>query len=203
MDGPMGLRYPYNEERDILAAAFEIENEQDFHMKELYKHIQRTLYYDEHYKSYWDDDKPEILYFENRLTNGLIEHRIWWRWYRIPGGLKYMRYFIKIDFQTLAMTKKEVIKGGRKFKLDHGTVTIRIQAFLQLDYKDEWGKNWFLKNWDRYFRHRIYLSQIKYHKRELYKKAYKVQEKIKQFLQLETASDREKNFMPQLGLRDQ
>jgi len=196
-----GLRKGGKDPRDILCAAFEIENEQTFHLKELYKYIHDFMYKDEDFVSYWGDDKPEILYFEKQHPNGLREHHVWWRLYKYPEGNKYLRYLFKIDFQTLAMGKKEVIKNGQKFKMDKGDIIIRIQAYLQLDYNDDWQKHWLLKNFDHLFRNRIYRQQIHYQREELYKKAYYIQNKIKQYLQLAMPEKIEASFQPAKGLR--
>ncbi len=197
-----GLRRGGKDPRDILAAAFEVENEQTFHLKELYKYIHDFLWKDESFVSYWGDDKPEILYFEKQNATGVREHHIWWRLYKYPDNNRYIRYFLKIDFQTLAMGKKEIIKNGQKFKMDSGDIIIRIQAYLQLDYKEEWKDNWLLKNFDELFRRKIYKQKIQYHKDELYKKAYEIQNKIKQFLQLAMPGKMETPYQPPKGLRD-
>ena len=194
-------RFLRNDDRDILAAAFEVENEQTFHLKELYKYMHRFLCYDEHFKSFNDDDKPEIFYFERQKPDGAREHHIWWRFYMTPNKSKYYRWLLKFDFQTLYMGKKEVIKNGQKFKLDSGDVIIRIQGYLQLDYKNQWKKHWFLKNWDHYFRKRIYKPTIDYQKQELYKRVYKIQNKVKQYLQLALPEKIPSPYWPKKGMR--
>lgn len=187
--------------KDILAAAFEIENEQTFHLKELYKYIHDFLIEEEQFKSMFDDDKPEVNYFERQFPDGRREHHIWWRFYRCPNGSKYFRRLLKINFQTLNMGKKEVIKNGQKLKLDSGDIIIRMEGYLQLDFKNEWPKHWFLKNWDVYFRKRMYKAQIDLQKAAFYQNMYKIQNKIKQYLDLATSKELPVSFQPQKGMR--
>lgn len=196
-----GLR-PRGDDRDILAVALEIENEQTFHLKLLYKYIHEYVCKDMGYSSYWGDDNPEILFFERTKPDGAQEHHIWWRFYKYPNNSSYLRYFLKIDFQTLVMSKNEIIQNGQKFKMNKGDIILRIQGFLQLDYNDEWRKHWLLKNFDQWFRKRLYRAEIEYHKEYIYKKVYELQNKIKQFLQLARHEKIESPFWPVKGIVD-
>jgi len=198
-DALKGLRP--GDPRDIKVAAFEIENEETFHLKELYKYIHDYICQQEGFVSYYGDDLPEVLYLEKTDGKGFTEHRIWWRFYQYPNNNSYFRYFLKVDLQTIASTKKEVIKNGQKFKLDKTDLTIRVQSWVQLDYKEEWKKHWFLKNMDTIFRNRMYKTQIESFQMELYKATYRIQNKIKQFLQLATEAAMPQPFQPEKGMR--
>jgi hypothetical protein len=189
------------DEREMKVAVFEIENEETFHLKELYKYLHDYLIEEENFVSLWGDDKPEVFFLEKQSSTGSREHHIWWRYLYYPNNSEYLRYVIKIDFQSIAMGKKEVIKDGQKLKLDSGDLIIRVQSFLQLDYKNEWKDHFILKRFDRVFRHYVYKSQIDFYKLDLYKTTYKIQNKIKQFLQLATYGTVVPAWQPEKGMR--
>jgi hypothetical protein len=189
---------------DIKVAALNIESEDTFHMKNLYKLIHdwldeegfTDLYGDRHPKG-----NPEIFYLERiNAASGAKEHRI--RWRCIKSKNSYYRFFLKVDFMTLNMKSIEVMHQGYKMKTDRGDAIINIEAWLQLDYNNEWDKTPFLKNprIKEIFRNRIYKEQIESYKVELYKTAYRLQNTIKQYLKLKTLYEMPKPFHPEKGL---
>jgi hypothetical protein len=184
---------------NILVAKMEIENEDTFHMKNLYKLMHDWLV-EEGFKTIYEDsgdDNPEIFYLERILGSGAKEHRIWWRSLRYPGNSQYYRYFMKIDFMTLNMKSIEVMHQGHKMKTDRGDCIIRIASYLQLDFNKRWKRNSF---WDKVFRNRIYKAQIEAYKVDLYKITYRFQNIIKQYLKLKTLYEVPKPFHPEKGL---
>ncbi len=187
------------ENKDILVAKINVENEDTFHMKNLYKLIHDWLDEEGFKDIYGSRDNPEIFYLEQILASGAKEHRIWWRVIKNPQGAKYYRYFLKIDFMTLNMKSIEVMHQGYKMKTDRGNCMITIEAWLQLDYDDQW-KEGFLKKVDRMFRYRIYREQIESYRVDLYKQTYRLQGVIKQYLKLKTIYEMPKPFHPEKGL---
>jgi len=185
-------------DHNILVSYVEIENEETFHMKNLYKMIHDWLP-EEGFVSIYDDDNPEVFYLERILGTGAKEHRIWWRCLRTPGKSGYYRYFLKIDFMTLNMKSIEVMHQGHKMKTDRGDCIIRIWAYLQLDYDRKWREG-LLKRLDPLFRHRIYKAQIEAYRVDLYKTIYRLQNVIKQYLKLKTVYEMPKPFQPEKGL---
>ncbi|RJQ18174.1 hypothetical protein C4573_00440 [Candidatus Woesearchaeota archaeon] len=187
--------------KDILVGKLELEHEQAFHLKELYIFIYRYLLEDENFNSYQKDENPEILYYERTDAQQNNHYHIWWRFYKYPYNSKYLRYYLKIDFQGIRIGQKEVIKNGQKFKVQSGDLIIRIEAWLQLDYKDEWQNHWLLKSFDELFRSKIYRQQIESHKIELYKIMYKLQNEIKNFWKLKTLKEMPNPWQPEKGMR--
>jgi len=189
-----------NDERDILATRFEIENEEVFHLKNLYKLVYEWLN-DEGFLSVdTGDDKIESLYLDRTSGSGEKEHQIWWRAVQTPRGNKYYRYFLKIDWQTLYMKKIEIMHKGQKFGTNKGDVIIRIEAWLQLDYDDNWRSSKFLNFFDRWFRERFYLEKIKSYKHDLYLTTFRLHNTIKQYLQLKAPTDWGRPFHPPKGI---
>jgi hypothetical protein len=119
-----------------------------------------------------------------------------------PKDSTYYRYFLKIDFLTINMKSIEVMHQGYKMKTDRGDITIWIESWLQLDYKDEWKDATFLKSKfiQNLFRNRIYKEQIESHKVDLYKITYRLQNTIKQYLKLKTLYEMPRPFHPEKGL---
>jgi hypothetical protein len=189
--------------RDILVAKFNIENEETFHLKNLYKLIHDWLD-EEGFKDIYgergSDGNPEIFYLERILGTGVKEHRIRWRALRNPRDSGYYRYFLKVDFTTLNMKSIEVMHQGYKMKTDRGDCIIDIEAWLQLDFRDEWKKHPLLKSFDKMFRNRVYKEQIESHKVDLYKTVYRLQNTIKQYLKLRTLYEMPKPFHPEKGI---
>lgn len=194
------FRFEGKGEHSILVAKIEIENEETFHLKNLYKLIHDWLSEESFVDIYGEDVNPEIFYFEKILGSGAKEHRILWRCYKIPAKSQYYRYFLKINFLTINMKSIEVMHQGHKMKTDRGDLIINIEAYLQLDYNERWRKNPLLKNFDRLFRNRIYKAQIESYKTDLYKMTYRLQNIIKQYLKLKTLYEMPTPFHPEKGL---
>jgi hypothetical protein len=184
--------------RDILAAKFELEHEDVLHLKNLYKRIYEWLK-EENFTSCYNDDYPEILYLDRAFSDGTGEHHIWWRSIHTPKGNRYYRYFLKIDYQTLRVNKVEIMHRGQKFKTNKVDVILRIEAWLQLDYKNEWNDNAVLRYFERWFRERVFLEKMYSYKRDLYRTAYKLNSAIKQYLQFKSPYDWGQPFHAEKG----
>jgi hypothetical protein len=191
--------------KDILVAKLQIENEETFHLKNLYKLIRDWVDIEGFTDIYGEriaDGNPETFYFERIGGAGLKEHKIRWRCLKIPGKSPYYRYYLKIDYMTLNMKSIEVMHQGYKMKTDRGDIIIDIEAWLQLDFQDEWQKTPFLKSKfiQRLFRNRIYKEQVESYRIDFYKLTYRLQNTIKQYLKLKTLYEMPKPFHPEKGL---
>jgi hypothetical protein len=191
--------------KDILVARMVVENEETFHLKNLYKLLYSWLDEEGFYDIYGDrviNGNPETFYLERISGTASREHRIRWRCTRNPNSSTYYRYYLKIDWVTLNMKSIEVMHQGYKMKTDRGDIIITIEAWLQLDYSEGWEKNSFLRSTfiQRLFRNRIYKEQIESYKVDLYKTAYRLQNTIKQYLKLKTLYEMPKPFHPEKGI---
>ncbi|MBW2991462.1 hypothetical protein KY348_07220 [Candidatus Woesearchaeota archaeon] len=188
------------DERDILATKFEVEHEDVFHLKNLYKLVHEWLEDEDFVAVDTGDDKCESLYLDRTKPNGEKEHWVWWRTIQVPRGNNYYRYFLKIDWQTLYMKKIEIMHKGHKFKTNKGDVIVRIEAWLQLDYQGKWQKNPLLRIFDKWFRERFYLDSIKKYRQDLYSTAFRLHQTIKQYLELKAPADWGRPFHPVRGV---
>ena len=192
-------------QRDVLVSKITVQNEDTFHLKNLYKLVHDWLDEEGFVDIYGDrgnDGNPEVFYLERLSGTGSKEHRIRWRCLKTPNNSQYYRYFVKVDFITINMKSIEVMHQGYKMKTDRGDVNITVEAWLQLDYKEDWDQTTFLKSKfiQRLFRNRIYKEQIESHKVDLYKTVYRLQNTVKQYLKLRTLYEMPKSFHPEKGI---
>lgn len=177
---------PKDSEHVIEMASFEIEHEDVLHLKNLYKLVHNWLKTFKFVAVDTNDDKIETLYFEKTLGNGNKEHHVWWRAHHIPNGSQYFKYYLKFDFQTLNMGKKETVYKGQKLKSNMGDVIMRCTTYLMIDYQKLWRNHPILKHLYRYFLIYVYKDQVEYFKTDLWIKTYKLHDVIKQYLNLKT-----------------
>ncbi|MBU1198580.1 MAG: hypothetical protein KKF46_02665 [Nanoarchaeota archaeon] len=199
----MGARLRPEEvgKREFNVAKFEVDHEEVMHLKNLYKLVHAWLV-DEGFSAADGkpgDDKFETLYLERINQAGMKENHIWWRAVMIPRGNRYYRYFLKIDWQILAMKTVEIMHKGQKFKTNKGEIIMRVEAWLQLDYRNEWEKSGLLSRLEMWFRERHYLKEIKSYKKDLYKTAYRLHSTIKQFMNLKMPVPWGKSFHAEKG----
>lgn len=192
-------KYPHvgSKAKNMRIAKFEIEFESVFHMKQLYKMMYEWM----RTRGFTSADgigEPESLYMELVTGSGLQNHHIWWRYERTES--QYHKFFIKIDFQTLAMTTVEIMHEGKKRKTNKGDVIIRVEGWLMLDFRQEWGKHWLLKHYDRWFRQRHYKSQIDSYKEDLWYTIYDFHDDIKDYMDIATSYDKPRPYVNKKGL---
>ena len=184
----------------LFVAEFEIEHEDVFHLKNLYKLIQEWLPMNGFVSIDGDDDKPETLYWQRVLPNGNNEHHMWWRTHKKPWNNNYYKYYLKLDYQTLNMGKSEVTHKGQKLGTNKGDLILRCKAYLILDYKKKWRNHSMLKYLEKFFIKKIYKKEIDMLKTDLWVTTYKLQDAIKQYMKLKNPYEMQKPFHPELGL---
>lgn len=183
-----------------FVAEFEIEHEDTFHLKNIYKLIFEWFSTNKFVSLENNDDKIETLYWHRVLANGNVEHHMWWRAHYIPKDTKWYKYYLKLDWQTLNMGKTKVTHKGQQLGTNQGDLILRCKAYLMLDYNREWRDHSILKNFDTWFIKRIYKKKIDFLKTDLWVKTYKLQDVIKTYMKLKTPAEMPKSFHPDLGL---
>ena len=187
------------DDRDLLVAKFEVELEGILNLKEFYKQLHN-------YIAEWgftdpegQGDKFENLYFHRQTQEGLMFHHFWWRAAMQPEDDQYFRYFLWVDWQTLAVSQTEIMENNKKIKTFKGDVIVRLQSWVQLDFKNEWQKHWILKHFDESYRKRINKSAVGQHKKALYSIAYDIHDFIKRYLEMQQGSPTGAVFHPLKG----
>ena len=149
-----------------------------------------------------DHDDIETLYSENVYQRGI--HRggkelwFWWRASKFPEG-KYSSYFrnkLDIDAHVVYLQNVEVVHQGKKINAQKGEIEMFFRAKIESDYKGEWENHKFLKYMKPIYEKRIMHSEIEKREKELWRDVYRIQAKIKQFLQLRTFTPVPEPFFP-------
>ena len=164
--------------------AMEIEVQNTFHLKNIYKHLHDWLADNGYYDPDSGEDDFETMYYEIKKPDGLMFHHIWWRALKDGEGTngKYYKYFIKINFQTIAVSNHETMIEGKKFKTYKGDVVLRINGFLRVDPDEEWSKHPIIKHFHKRMLEHWAAKDISYHKKKLYEDILELGRLIKQYM---------------------
>lgn len=128
----------------------------------------------------------EKFYSEQVRTGDVKEYHLWWQTQKQPTN-PYFRYKLNITYLGLGMMNTEVIKNDKKYKMQIGEITIKLESFLVTEANDKkkaWSKNSFLNIIKPWFVKKFYRSKIEQHEDTLYEETYKLQKAIKEFLEL-------------------
>ncbi len=176
----------------------EIEIEYVHQLKELYKRL-HTWLDDNDFKDTNGDKNYETLYWQRDLPSGLTEHHIWWRAWRHPGSQhieqKEFTWFLKFNFQTIAVSKKEVMHKGKKWKMFQSNTIMRFEAHLIRNWEDDFSGG-LLKSIQERWRLWIYKPRIKKAEDELIAKLVEMQNVIKEFLRLSQTQEQPPSIYP-------
>ncbi len=169
-----------------------------FDMKGFYESLREWLKEHE-----WKDpeeklDHWETYYGERIDRSGAKEIWVQWRPEKPAPKAQYLHYYVDIDFHCLALIATEIVKEGRKMKVNKGEVEITIRAFIEEKYKQEFEKNKFLKQIKELFADKMYTYITEQRKKELYQEMYELQNFIKQWFKLKRYLPYEetKSFFP-------
>ncbi len=176
---------------------FEIEVEYTFNLKELYKRL-HFYFEDEEWTDLFGMQNYEVRYWQRDKPDGLQEHHIWWRMYKIPGNqnLKndFFKYFIKLDYQTLATKRVEHMHKGKKWNIYKSNTILRVEGHLIINW-DGWNKG-LLGGMKGAFNQWLYKDKIKWHEDQLYMEVGRLYNVIKDFLELTKDAELEPNIYP-------
>ena len=184
--------------KKLSVANYEIINKQVFTVENLYKMVHDWLIENQFFDKVTGDDKFETMYMENIAQDGTKEVNAWWRTEKSIASNKYYKYDLDIEYHVLLMKNVEVTYANQKFKTSHSEVSLKVHANLILDPHDKWTSG-FLKRFDNLFRNRIYKVNIEAHMRDLYRQAYDLQARLKQFLKLNQFMEVGAELYPKLG----
>ena len=145
----------------------------------------------------------ETLYSENAYQRGIHkggkELWFWWRAYKYPEGKYsgYLRNLLDIDAHVVYLQNVEVVHQGKKMNAQKGEIEVFFRARIESDYlKEKWENHWFLKYMKPVYEKRVIHAEIEKREKELWRDAYRIQTKIKQFLQLRTFIPVPEPFFP-------
>ena len=177
---------------DVVIPEFRVKYRDVFSLRNLYIMLHETLLEENWFGKDGETDHTDIetLYSENVYQKGI--HRggkelwFWWRAFKMPES-KYSGYFrnrLDIDAHCVYLQNVEIVHQGKKMTAQNTEIEVFFRARIELDYKHEWDKNWFFKQVKPIYEKRIMHAEIEKREKELWRDVYRIQAKVKQFLQL-------------------
>ncbi len=192
--------YP-NAEKVITAADITLTKDASYDMKMLYKAMHEWLI-ELGYATTSDKDFNETLHLQRTDADKAREIIFWWRQEKRPAdaGDRFI-YFLKINVHILGMKKVEVVKQGKKYKLDKGECEIAITGKLIVDPYGKYKSNFLIKKFKNWF-----MSEgmdIGKHKHLLYRDVYEFANRIRNFWEMQSfAENREGLYYPPSGIEE-
>ena len=137
------------------------------------------------------EDSGEILYMVKSGTHfnpNERELRFWWRAVKhgVPrgtAGSSFYTHHIDLDFWAFNMVDREIMREGKKEKVQHAEVRILIKPYIEVG---DLTKTPILKYFDYWFRTRLIKKNLEENRKILYQDAYRLQGAIKRYLELKT-----------------
>jgi len=146
----------------------------------------------------------EALYSENVYQRGIHhggkEFWVWWRAMKHHEG-RYSKYFLNlldIDWHCVEANPMEIVHQGKKMKVIHGELEIFFKARIVSDVGQEWEKHWLLRHLKRTYEGRIQHANIEKREKELWREVYRMQSKVKAYLNLRTWMPTGELFHPKI-----
>ncbi|MFH1439991.1 MAG: hypothetical protein ABIG89_05465 [Candidatus Woesearchaeota archaeon] len=186
---------------DILVDKWEVKATDVIHINAFYIALHDYLWREEYSKGK-DGKFPETYYWETRTQKGGREMWVWWRPKKGVRGSSFYERVLVVDLHGVGVNDVEVMRHGKKWKVQKGKVEVLVKAKLRLDPNDEWKNHWFLSMVLELFWKRIYKKHIDMHKQELLKDSYKFNEAVKRLMELNTFTISQKPFAPAKAFGD-
>lgn len=185
---------------------FEFKAIKVFHMKNFYKFVYWWLQ-EEGYRAANPedeiDDHPETFYEEWRMPDGDLQRRIWWRMLFNPEfhgqDSARHRYIIDLNYKNLFMRNVDTVINGRKVKAQEGEVEVVVNAYLWYYTKDV-EEHPLLKYFKYFFKKRWIKPMKEGYRDDLRARMRKFQDALRDFFNMATYEDDEKNFHLERGL---
>lgn len=132
----------------------------------------------------------ETLYSENVYQRGVHhggkEIWVWWRAQKQPEG-RLSTYFLNtldMDWHVATMQPMEVVHQGKKMNVIKGELEVFFKARIISDLEHKWEKSNLLKHLKRTYEGRIMHAHIEKREKELWRDVYRLQSKMKSYLNL-------------------
>ena len=184
---------------------FKVKYSDVFSLRNLYIMMHELLLEEGWKGSEGDSDHRDIekLYSENVYQKGIHkggkEIWFWWRASKYPEG-KYSGYFrnlLDIDAHCVYMHDEEAVSQGKKITIQKGEIEMFFRPRIESDHGPEkWEDHWFLKNIKDIYEKRWLHEEIEKREKELWRDVYRIQSKIKNYLQLRTFLPKAPAFFP-------
>lgn len=135
----------------------------------------------------------EVLYHYRKGTTispAEKELRIWWRTVKSSPVNLYVHH-LDIDWNIIQMYDLEIMREGKKEKVQKGEMRIGIRAYIDVpDLKS----SPILKFFDNWYKTRLIKKNLEESKKMLYQDAYRLQGMMKKYLDMKTFIPEEEKF---------
>jgi len=134
----------------------------------------------------------EALYSENVYQKGIHrsgkEYWVWWRAqkHQEHRTSKYFLNILDMDWHVAMSQEREIVHQGKKMKVQQGELEIFFNAKIMSDVGYGWKKHFLLKHFKSFYENRILYAHIEKREKELWREVYRLQSKIKAYLNLRT-----------------
>ncbi len=167
-----------------------------FSLRNLYMMMRSTLLEEAWVGSDGETDGSdfETYYSENIFQKG--GHRggkemwVFWRLQKDFGpssrGNPYFKNYLEIDMHMVYMENIEVVHMGKKMTAQKGEIEIFFRPYLKGDMGGKWGTHPLLKHFRHIYENRLMRIEIEKKEKDLWREAYRIQNKVKQYLELRT-----------------
>lgn len=184
---------------------FQVKYKDVFHLQNLYN-MMHELLWEEGWGGYEGDKGHadiETLYSENvfqkAIHSGGKDLWVWWRLQKdVEKYSGYFKYTLDIDFHGVYLQDIEIMHQGKKIKAKSGELEIFFRPRLEGDYKGTWRKQWLLKHFQDIYEKRIMSYDIEKLEKNLWREGYRIQSKVKDFLNMRTYIPTAPPFHPKL-----
>ncbi len=118
---------------------------------------------------------------------GAEQEFVWWGWRKVNS---YVKYHIDVFFHFWHLHDVEVVKEGKKHKLQHARIQIEMAGRCELDWSNRFAGSKFLQNLADFYDNYIVRRNIDMvWTDQLYYRIYKFQRLAKETLEFETKSN--------------
>ena len=189
---------------------FSVKYKDVFHLRNLYVMMHELLLeegwlgFDNQQKDLTSHSDIETLYSENVFQKGIHyggkEMWVWWRAQRhqIARPSQYFLDTLDIDWHGDRLSNTEIVHQGKKIGLQFGEIEIFFRARIISDIDHRWEHNWFLKHFKHIYERRLMHANLEKREKELWRDVYRIQSKVKAYLNLRTWMPTPELFHPKL-----
>ena len=144
----------------------------------------------------------EALYsesiYQKAVHRGGKELWVWWRAQKHHEG-RTSEYFLNtldIDWHLSMGQPMEIVHQGKKILADRGEIEIFFKARIFSDVGHKWQNHKLLKHFKSFYENRIIYAKIEKREKELWRDVYRLQSKVKAYLNLRTWAPTAELFHP-------
>ncbi len=144
----------------------------------------------------------ETLYSENVYQPGIHyggkEYWVWWRAMKHHEARRsdYFLNTLNIDWHVVSTQEREIVHQGKKMNVQFGELEIFFTARIISDLGHKWENHKFLKHFKHLYERRIMYAHIEKREKDLWRDVYRIQSKVKAYLNLKTWMPTPEPFHP-------